>query len=152
MEEKFRYDPRQFVGRHKLSLPSPSLCISLPVVKRNAAKLHEDVNKAGVMLRAHLKTNKVRSWIRHLTQLMTVQTIEVTRIMLSNTSNKVAISTLREADGIEPLIADGTIRDVCSQQPSTNRAYHQYRSSGPFQSVHQCYLDWTNCRAKSVCI
>lgn len=141
MDDGSQFDPRQFVGKHKLSLPCPSLCISLPVVKRNAAQLHKNVNKAGVTLRAHLKTNKVRSWISYLPQLTKFQTTEVTRIMLGNSLSKVAISTLREADGIEPLIAEGTVRDVHSHHPSTNRANSESRFCGLFQLVHQSCLD-----------
>ncbi|KAK4497620.1 hypothetical protein PRZ48_010273 [Zasmidium cellare] len=97
MVEDYDPDPRQFIGKHKLSLPSPSLCISLPIVKNNAAQLHDNISKAGVTMRAHLKTNK---------------TTEVTRIMLGNVSKKVAISTLPEAQGLKSLIADGTVNDV----------------------------------------
>ena len=49
----------QHIGKHKLQLPSPSLCISLPVVEKNVRKLHENVAAAGVNFRAHVKTNKV---------------------------------------------------------------------------------------------
>jgi len=47
------------IGKHKSELPSPSLCVSLPIVKENARIFHENVKKAGVNFRAHVKTNKV---------------------------------------------------------------------------------------------
>jgi hypothetical protein len=49
-----------YIGKHKSSLPSPSLCLSLPVIKANARIFHENIEKCGIDYRAHVKTNKVR--------------------------------------------------------------------------------------------
>ncbi|EXJ81571.1 hypothetical protein A1O1_07635 [Capronia coronata CBS 617.96] len=88
---------QQFIGKHKSELPSPSLCLSLPVMKRNARSFHEKVKKSGVDFRAHVKTNKTEA---------------VSRILLGDVTSKVIISTLREARGLDSLITEGVVKDL----------------------------------------
>ncbi|CCF47817.1 hypothetical protein CH063_16049, partial [Colletotrichum higginsianum] len=49
---------RSFIGSKASDLPSPALILSLPVIKKNIERLHQDVEKAGVTLRPHVKTLK----------------------------------------------------------------------------------------------
>lgn len=59
MHSPYPSDLQQYLGKHKSALPSPSLCLSLPVIERNAQSFHEKVKAAGVDFRAHVKSNKV---------------------------------------------------------------------------------------------
>lgn len=40
-------------------LPTPSLIVSLPTIKRNVNRLHRDVEELGIGFRPHVKTLKV---------------------------------------------------------------------------------------------
>ncbi|KAF4840885.1 D-serine dehydratase [Colletotrichum siamense] len=89
---------RTLIGKKVSDLPSPSLVLSLPVIKRNVEKLHQDVEKAGVAFRPHVKTLK---------------TTEVTRLMLGNGKfNKTVASTLSEIRGLLPLAKEGILEEV----------------------------------------
>ncbi|KAL0941368.1 alanine racemase [Colletotrichum truncatum] len=89
---------RSFVGSKATELPTPSLIVSLPVVKRNVERLHQDVDKAGVSFRPHVKTLK---------------STEVTRLMLGNGKFKKAVaSTLSEIRGLLPLAEEGILEEV----------------------------------------
>ncbi|GKT56672.1 alanine racemase [Colletotrichum tofieldiae] len=86
---------RSFIGSKALDLPSPSLVLSLPVIKKNIERLHQDVEKAGVTLRPHVKTLK---------------SLEVTRLMLGNGKfKKTVASTLSEIRGLLPLAEEGAV-------------------------------------------
>lgn len=50
---------RSFIGSKATDLPTPSFVLSLPTIKKNIERLHQDVEKAGVTLRPHVKTLKV---------------------------------------------------------------------------------------------
>lgn len=50
-----------WIGTKVVDLPTPSLVVSKPVVERNIAKLHEDVEAAGVGFRPHVKTLKANN-------------------------------------------------------------------------------------------
>jgi hypothetical protein len=54
---------QSYVGKHKSELPSPSLCLSLPIVQENARVFHENVEKSGLEFRAHVKSNKVSTYL-----------------------------------------------------------------------------------------
>ncbi|KAK2052672.1 alanine racemase domain-containing protein [Colletotrichum caudatum] len=89
---------RSLVGSKASDLPSPSLVLSLPVIKKNIEKLHRDVEKAGVTLRPHVKTLK---------------SLEVSRLMLGNGKFKKAVaSTLSEIRGLLPLAEEGNLDEV----------------------------------------
>jgi D-serine ammonia-lyase len=49
-----------YIGRPASELPSPALVLSLPVMKRNIERLHNDVEQMGLGFRPHVKTLKVR--------------------------------------------------------------------------------------------
>lgn len=48
-----------FIGRPISELLTPSLVISLPVLKKNISALHRDVDELGIGFRPHMKTLKV---------------------------------------------------------------------------------------------
>ncbi|EXF79262.1 alanine racemase domain-containing protein [Colletotrichum fioriniae PJ7] len=89
---------RSFIGSKVTDLPTPSFVLSLPTIKRNIERLYQDVEKAGVTLRPHVKTLK---------------SLEVTRLMLGNGKYKrVVASTLSEIRGLLPLAEEGILEEV----------------------------------------
>ncbi|KAL5089010.1 hypothetical protein Trisim1_006154 [Trichoderma cf. simile WF8] len=79
-------------------LPTPSLIVSLPTLKRNVDRLQRDVEELGIGFRPHVKTMK---------------TIEVTRLMLANGKYRsIVASTLAEIRGALPLVKEGLL-DEC---------------------------------------
>ncbi|OAA64746.1 alanine racemase domain-containing protein [Niveomyces insectorum RCEF 264] len=88
---------KSFIGLPISSLPTPSLVVSKPVVERNIAQLHRDVETTGLAFRPHVKTLK---------------TLEATRLMLGNKYKKIVASTLAEIRGIVPLAEEGVIEEV----------------------------------------
>ena len=48
-----------YIGRSVDELPSPAFVVSLPILKRNTEKLHQDVQRLGIAFRPHVKTLKV---------------------------------------------------------------------------------------------
>lgn len=50
---------KSYIGRSVNDLPTPSLLINLPLLKRNIQDLHDDVEKLGIAFRPHIKTLKV---------------------------------------------------------------------------------------------
>ncbi|KAI9901948.1 hypothetical protein N3K66_003765 [Trichothecium roseum] len=80
------------------ALPTPSLTLSLPILKRNIAAVHQDVEKLGIGFRPHVKTLKC---------------LEVTRMMLDNGKYRgIIASTLTEIRGVLPLVKEGLL-DEC---------------------------------------
>lgn len=51
---------RSYIGRPISELPTPSLVVSLPVLEKNIASLHKDVEELGIGFRPHVKTLKVK--------------------------------------------------------------------------------------------
>lgn len=51
---------KSFIGKTVGELPTPSLVVSLPTVKRNIDAVHKDVEELGIWFRPHVKTLKVR--------------------------------------------------------------------------------------------
>ncbi|TDZ15151.1 D-serine dehydratase [Colletotrichum orbiculare MAFF 240422] len=99
---------RSFIGSKIADLPSPSLVLSLPVIKRNVDKLHEDVEKAGVDFRPHVKTLK---------------STEVTRLMLGNGKYKKTVaSTLSEIRGLLQLAEEGILEEILYGLPVSSSA------------------------------
>ncbi|GJD04259.1 alanine racemase [Colletotrichum higginsianum] len=89
---------RSFIGSKASDLPSPALILSLPVIKKNIERLHQDVEKAGVTLRPHVKTLK---------------SLEVTRLMLGDGKfKKTVASTLSEIRGLLPLAKEGILDEA----------------------------------------
>ncbi|KAK6344345.1 hypothetical protein TWF696_007984 [Orbilia brochopaga] len=86
-----------YIGNHRTSLPTPSLCLSLPTIKRNCDIFLKSLHGLDIGFRAHVKTHK---------------TIEVTRMELGSDYHAVVTSTIREIRGLKPLIDDGTVTDV----------------------------------------
>ncbi|KAK6353941.1 hypothetical protein TWF730_008361 [Orbilia blumenaviensis] len=86
-----------YIGGHRSSLPTPSLCLSLPAIQRNCDIFHGSLEGLDISFRAHVKTHK---------------TTEVTKIELGSKHHSVITSTIREIRGLQPLIADGTVKDV----------------------------------------
>ena len=50
---------KSFIGKSISELPTPSLVVNLPVLKKNIDALHQDVEKLGIGFRPHVKTLKV---------------------------------------------------------------------------------------------
>lgn len=50
----------EYVGKPISALPTPSLILSLPIIKNNIGKLHHDVEELGIRFRPHVKTLKVQ--------------------------------------------------------------------------------------------
>ncbi|KAJ0161875.1 D-serine dehydratase [Colletotrichum tanaceti] len=99
---------RSFIGSRASDLPSPALVLSLPVIKKNIERLHQDVEKAGVTLRPHVKTLK---------------SLEVTRLMLGNGKfRKTVASTLSEIRGLLPLAKEGILDEVLYGLPPASGA------------------------------
>ncbi|KAF4450263.1 D-serine dehydratase [Fusarium austroafricanum] len=89
---------KSFVGKHASELPTPSLVVNLPVLKKNIENLHRDVEKLGIGFRPHIKTLK---------------TIEVTRLMMAGGKYRgIIASTIPEIQGALPLVKEG-ILDEC---------------------------------------
>ncbi|KAK6529406.1 hypothetical protein TWF281_008582 [Arthrobotrys megalospora] len=86
-----------YVGGPRSSLPTPSLCLSLPTIQRNCDIFHRSLDGLDISFRAHVKTHK---------------TTEVTKIELGPKHHSVITSTIREIRGLKPLIDDGTVTDV----------------------------------------
>ena len=49
-----------YIGSHRSSLPTPSLCFSLPTIKRNCDIFQSSLEGLNILFRAHVKTHKVR--------------------------------------------------------------------------------------------
>ncbi|KAK6063667.1 alanine racemase [Seiridium cupressi] len=49
---------KSYIGKPISSLPTPSLIVSLPIIKKNIAALHKDVEALGIGFRPHVKTLK----------------------------------------------------------------------------------------------
>ncbi|EPS40843.1 hypothetical protein H072_5282 [Dactylellina haptotyla CBS 200.50] len=86
-----------YIGGPRSSLPTPSLCVSLPTIKRNCDIFHRSLEGLDISFRAHVKTHK---------------TAEVTRIELGPNHHSVITSTIREIRGLQPLIEEGVVTDV----------------------------------------
>lgn len=96
------FDPEQlnaFVGKPALHLPTPALVLSKPTIERNTTRLLDDVKKANISFRCHVKTLKCG---------------EVTRLMLGGDGvhKKVVASTLREIRGLLPLAREGIVEEA----------------------------------------
>ncbi|RFN50185.1 d-serine dehydratase [Fusarium flagelliforme] len=88
---------KSFVGKPISELPTPSLVVNLPVLKKNIDALHQDVEKLGIGFRPHVKTLK---------------TLEVTRLMLAGGKYKGMIaSTIPEIQGALPLVKEGLVEE-----------------------------------------
>ncbi|CAG9974632.1 unnamed protein product [Clonostachys byssicola] len=48
-----------YIGRPASELPTPSLVVDLPILKKNVNTLHENVEKLGIGFRPHVKTLKI---------------------------------------------------------------------------------------------
>jgi len=75
------------------ALETPCLLLEEKRLERNILRLRDKADRLGVALRPHLKTGK---------------SVEVARRVLSGTSPKATVSTLREAE----LFADAGVRDI----------------------------------------
>jgi D-serine ammonia-lyase len=57
---------QMYVGKSASELPTPSLVVSLPAVKKNVETLHNDVKELGIRFRPHVKTLKASLWTTHV--------------------------------------------------------------------------------------
>lgn len=68
---------RSYVGKPVSALPTPSFIVSLPIVKKNIARLHQDVDKLGIGFRPHVKTLKVSISPQPLTKFIIAHHVHV---------------------------------------------------------------------------
>ncbi|KAM0561341.1 hypothetical protein ACHAPJ_003220 [Fusarium lateritium] len=88
---------KSYIGRPISELPTPSLVINLPVLKKNVDTLHRDVEKLGIGFRPHVKTLK---------------SLEVTRMMMAGGKYKgIIASTIPEIQGALPLVKEGLLEE-----------------------------------------
>ncbi|KAH3667524.1 hypothetical protein OGAPHI_003173 [Ogataea philodendri] len=96
---------KAFKGANVQELPTPAFVVDRSVVKNNSDKMLENARSLGLDFRAHVKTHK---------------TLEGTLLQLGegkNKTDKIVVSTLREAWGLLPLIEDGKINDILFSLP-----------------------------------
>jgi D-serine deaminase-like pyridoxal phosphate-dependent protein len=97
MEDHARQHYASYIGKPVAELPTPSLVLSLPLIKKNIDALHQDVADLGIAFRPHVKTLK---------------TTEITRMMLVDGKSKaIAVSTLAEIRGAWSLVEEGLINE-----------------------------------------
>ncbi|KAF4463080.1 D-serine dehydratase [Fusarium albosuccineum] len=88
---------KSYIGKHIPELPTPSLVIKLPILKKNLDALHRDVEKLGIGFRPHIKTLK---------------SLEVTRLMLASGKYRgIIASTIPEIQGSLPLVKEGILEE-----------------------------------------
>ncbi|KAG5665750.1 hypothetical protein KAF25_009875 [Fusarium avenaceum] len=88
---------KSYIGRPISELPTPSLVVNLPVLKKNIDTLHRDVEKLGIGFRPHIKTLKC---------------VEVTRLMLAGGKYRgIVASTIPEIQGALPLVKEGILEE-----------------------------------------
>ncbi|WZH43307.1 D-serine dehydratase [Fusarium acuminatum] len=88
---------KSYIGKPISELPTPSLVINLPVLKKNIDTLHRDVEKLGIGFRPHIKTLKC---------------VEVTRLMLAGGKYRgIVASTIPEIQGALPLVKEGILEE-----------------------------------------
>ncbi|KAF4966242.1 hypothetical protein FSARC_6041 [Fusarium sarcochroum] len=88
---------KSYIGKSISELPTPSLVINLPVLKKNIDTLHRDVEKLDIGFRPHVKTLK---------------SLEVTRLMLAGGKYKgIIASTIPEIQGALPLVKEGLLEE-----------------------------------------
>ncbi|KAF5003450.1 hypothetical protein FDECE_10000 [Fusarium decemcellulare] len=88
---------KSYIGKHVSELPTPSLVIKLPILKKNLSALHRDVEKLGIGFRPHIKTLK---------------SLEVTRLMLAGGKYRgIIASTIPEIQGSLPLVKEGILEE-----------------------------------------
>lgn len=87
-----------YIGRPASELPTPSLIVDLPVLRRNVNTLHENVEKLGIGFRPHVKTLK---------------TLEITRLMIAGGKHRSIIaSTICEIRSCLPLVKEGLLDEI----------------------------------------
>ncbi|KAF5000158.1 hypothetical protein FGRMN_1972 [Fusarium graminum] len=88
---------KSYIGKSVSELPTPSLVINLPMLKKNLNTLHRDVEKLGIGFRPHIKTLKC---------------LEVTRLMLAGGKYRgIVASTIPEIQGALPLVEEGILEE-----------------------------------------
>ncbi|KAA8910600.1 putative serine dehydratase domain-containing protein [Sphaerosporella brunnea] len=93
-----REDLAHFVGLPLGALPTPCAIVQESTVRRNCRRLVEVARDLGVGFRPHVKTHK---------------TTEITRLQLEGLqSRNVIVSTVREAEALEPLVREGVVAGI----------------------------------------
>lgn len=112
----------RFRGARLASLPTPSAVLDRSVVARNCTRLAAAL--AGVRLRPHTKTHK---------------TLEVTRLQLAGLGHgDVIVSTVREAEALEPLVHAGVVSGILYGMPLAPSAVPRL---GALRARHHPALD-----------
>ena len=104
---------QEYKGKNVGELPTPSFVINCETFARNCERMLTNAANLNADFRAHIKTHK---------------TLEGTKLQLGyggKKTNKIVVSTLAEAWGIEPLIDEGLITDVLYGIPVVKSRLHE---------------------------
>ncbi|PWW78182.1 hypothetical protein C7212DRAFT_281106 [Tuber magnatum] len=102
----------EYIGQKIHKLPTPSAVISRPVLEKNCSRVLQAVDALSVGFRPHVKTHK---------------TVEISRLQLGQKARggKVVVSTVREAEGLSPLIVEGVVKDILYGMPIPASSIHR---------------------------
>lgn len=85
-------------GLRRDEIATPALFLNRAVFERNCRRMHERAAALNAEFRVHIKTHK---------------TVEGTEIEVRGSDGRIACSTLKEIEHVEPLIRRGIVRSVC---------------------------------------
>ncbi|KAI5807809.1 putative serine dehydratase domain-containing protein [Pyronema omphalodes] len=91
-------DVSHYIGLPISSLPAPACILDLPTLRRNCRRLRHLSASLGVQFRPHTKTHK---------------TLSLTRLQLEGLGHgNVIVSTVAEAEALEPLVEEGAVTGI----------------------------------------
>lgn len=85
-------------GLRRDEIATPALFLNRAVFERNCRRMHERAAALNAKFRVHIKTHK---------------TVQGTEMEVRGGDGRIACSTLREIEHVEPLIRRGAVRSVC---------------------------------------
>lgn len=98
---------KEYLGKTKSELPTPSLIVNRSTFKNNCIKMLQNAKAINASFRAHIKTHK---------------TLEGTVLQLGNDkvgnkTDRLVVSTLMEAWNLMPLVEQGLVTDILFSLP-----------------------------------
>ncbi|KAI9933513.1 hypothetical protein ASPWEDRAFT_53282 [Aspergillus wentii DTO 134E9] len=84
-------------GLLRSEIPTPSLYLNRRVFENNCLRMHQRAKELNAQFRVHIKTHK---------------TVEGTELEVKDTDGRIACSTIKEIEHIQPLIRKGTVRSI----------------------------------------
>ncbi|KAG0633980.1 hypothetical protein HOY80DRAFT_1018718 [Tuber brumale] len=105
---RFQSKSQRYICYQRLRLSSQ------PVLEKNCSRVLQAVAALSVGFRPHVKTHK---------------TVEVSRLQLGreDRGGKVVVSTVREAEGLGPLIMEGAVKDILYGMPIPASSIYRLR-------------------------